>query len=331
MKTYTIAWLLLCELLGSSFAVAADRTTPIVFGSSASEKFKFDTNYSLPYKSSDTFLIDVALQRSLGTFRKTSVSQTDEFAPAITKRLNEYSEISKELQADLEKPLPEVVPPALKMVSLGTTASGGVQQPKTPWEYSKESIELKLAQIETDLKGSNRSTGLVGFFSLRAFLENNPRAAYLETARKKVDLLDQAYFANGVLKAHPLSDLSSVIDQSSKGKFMRNIINQCIVEPACNSIAMRVLVAHVDLFGTTSELPGIGRHLQQIRYSLDDFDQSLEIVSHFYAMEKLQACGQVDCHEAKAYYVKNLTGTYKIPEDTATICSDRLFKPKENQ
>ncbi|MDQ3230287.1 MAG: hypothetical protein M3Q07_00575 [Pseudobdellovibrionaceae bacterium] len=332
MKTYIFAWLSLCEILGSSFVFAADRTTPIVFGSKAHEEFKFDTNYSLPYKSSEGFLVDVALQRSLGTFRQTSVSQTDEFAAAITKRLDEYSEISKDLNADLKKPFPEVAPPSLKMVSLGTAASGAVQQPKTPWEYSKESIELKLMQIETDLKGANRANGLAGFFSLRSFLENNPRAPYLKTAREKMDLLDQAHFTNGVLKSHLLSDLASVIDErSSKGKFTRNIINQCIVERACNAMAMRVLVAHVDLFGTTSELPGIGGQLQEIRYGLHDLNQALETVSNFYAMDKLQTCAEVDCSDSKAYYVKNLTGTYKIPENIAKICSDRIFKPKENQ
>jgi hypothetical protein len=217
------------------------------------------------------------------------------------------------------------------MVNLGTAASSGVQQPKTPWEYSKESIDLKLTQTETDLKGANRANGLVAYFSLRALLENNPKAAYLDTVRKKMDLLDQEYFTNGVLKNHPLSDLSSVIDQnSSKGKFTRNVINQCIVEPACNATAMRILVAHIDLFGTTSELPGIGGQLQQIRYALHDLDQSIEIVSNLYAMEKLQGCTQIDCTESKTYYVKNLTATYKIPENIAEICSDRIFKPKEN-
>ena len=331
MKSYFLIWLVIAEIFGSGFALGTDKSTPIVFSSNAENKFKFDTNYSLSFESSGDLLLGVMKQRSLGSFKQTTFTQTDDFADAIAKRLVEYSQISKELRSELEKPLPEIAPPSLKMVNLGTTDSdANVRPSKALWEYTQDSLDQKVSEIEKELQGSNRKVGLKKFLSLFALLEANPGASYLKSARIRMKQLEEINFSNGVLKHHALSDLSVLTDQKlSKSRFIKNILNNCIVELNCNTLPMRILVAHVDLFSATEELPGIGAELEKTGYQLIDLTQALAIVSKLSALESLRTCGATDCKDSKSYYVQILSETYRLDEDIAKICSDNIFKLKE--
>lgn len=290
----------------------------------------FDVQYALDANNAESFLVDVASQRTLGTFQQTTVVSTDDFIEAIQKRLAEYEQVSRDLERVANAPLPVLENPDVKVKSLGGIAPPGT--PPTPVN-DDTSLAKKLDEIESNLKGKNVALGYQNFVSVQQLIQSAPPNSKIGKFSERLDSVQKRYFTSeGVLLGKKLTNLSIAFHATKAAdRFAVALINNCIVSIDCDSERFRMLMVPVVLFATAEESIKIRKKLDSMKYEIgpnEDLDAWMSDLAGIARIHELCKSDDV-CEESKKFFRSAAKNVYSCSENQVEDLVSIIFPIKE--
>lgn len=248
----------------------------------------FDTKYSIDPTAAESFLVDVATQRSLGTFQKTTVGATDEFIPAINKRLTEFQQISDDLRKKAEKPLPGLVVQKVSIVSLDDVilSPDSNVSSDTKTEYN---MTTRISEVRRLMQGADTRKGLAEFTALEQLVQGSPSNSRIRSYANELDSVRKDFFTpEGVLKGKQISNISKAFQVgNSRDRFIVNLINRCVTSAKCDQEKFRQISAILSLFADSKEAIKLKLFLDSTDFELSSETNLKSIVDRFAAASKL--------------------------------------------